>query len=81
MPSDVLDGVMKWYVGKPPACALWGLFSCPPPHPGSLRDPMCTCFPPSLQSLGCTHTLPAVGSGLHLFQEFFPGYLGLPVPE
>lgn len=48
----------------------------------SLHVPLVS-LPPSLspQSLGCTHTFPAVGSGLQLFPEFLPGDLSLLVPE
>lgn len=34
-----------------------------------------------LQSLDCTHTLPAVNSGLQLFLEILPGDLSLLVPK
>lgn len=34
-----------------------------------------------LQSLECTHTLPAVSSGVQLFLELLPGDLSLLVPE
>lgn len=68
MPLDVLDGVVKWYVGKPPTCALWGLFSCPPP-PREFRRPSVHLLPSIPPEPGLYSHTP--GSGLWF--AFVPG--------
>lgn len=81
MPVDVLGRVTKgaWrvvYVQTPNAC-LSTRSEGPNMH---LPQALPASFNP-LQSLECTHTLPAVSSGVQLFLELLPGDLSLLVPE
>lgn len=88
MPVDVLGRVTKgaWrvvYVQTPNACTWGNVPSASTRSEGPnmhLPQALPASFNP-LQSLECTHTLPAVSSGVQLFLELLPGDLSLLVPE